>query len=88
MGPGFPGRFSGPQRSDADWIPGERGPSLRGERDWIPPPGHGDRDWIPPRSVANMVPPGVLTNEDPHPETLIFVQCLNFFFLLFTFTCS
>ena len=40
------------------WIPGERGPPLRGERDWIPPPGRGDRDWIPPRSVANMVPHG------------------------------
>ena len=29
VGPGFPGRFPGSPRSDADWIPGERGPPLR-----------------------------------------------------------
>ena len=50
------------------WIPGERGPPLRGERDWIPPPGRGDRDWIPPRSVANMVPHGAPPQGRHHPS--------------------
>ena len=81
VGPGFPGRFPGPPRSDADWIPGERGPPLRGERDWIPPPGHGDRDWIPPRSVASMVSPGAPPQGRPLPPpagSLTFVQCFEF----------
>ena len=56
--------LSGPM---CTWIPGERGPPLRGERDWIPPPGRGDRDWIPPRSVANMVPHGAPPQGRHHP---------------------
>ena len=58
VAPGFPGRFPGPPRSDADWIPPERVPPVRSERDWIPPPGRGDRDWVPPRSEGNWAPPG------------------------------
>ena len=83
VGPGFPGRFPEPQRSDAGCIPGERGPPLRGEKDWIPPRGRGNKDWIPPRSVANMVPPGVPPQgrpTSPPLETLIFIQCFEFLF--------
>ena len=65
VGCDFPGRFLGPQRSDADWIPGEREPPLGGERDWIPSPwgvaiGTG-------YLLANMVPPGALPQGRPPP---------------------
>ena len=69
------------------WIPGERGPPLRGERDWIPPPGRGDRDWIPPRSVANMVPHGAPPqgrhHPPPNPRPSYLSSVLNFFFFSF-----
>lgn len=67
VAPGFPGRFPGPPRSEAEWIPAERGPPVRGERDWMPPPGRAERDWIPPRSVGNMVPPGAPPPGRPPP---------------------
>lgn len=67
VGPGFPGRFPGPPRAEAEWIPGDRGPPVRGEREWMPPPGRAERDWIPPRGVTNMVPPGAPPPGRPPP---------------------
>ena len=80
VGCDFPGRFLGPQRSVADWIPGEQGPPLRKERDWIPPPwgvaiGTG-------YFLANMVPPGALPQGRPPPPPIpsYSSSVLNFFF--------
>ena len=61
---GRPGTW--PPRSDGDWIPPDRGPPVRGERDWIPQPGRAERDWGPPRSEGNWGPGNRPPPEDPH----------------------
>ena len=61
---GRPGSW--PSHSDGDWIAPDRGPPVRGERDWMPQPGRPERDWGPPRSEGNWGPGNRPPAEDPH----------------------
>lgn len=55
VGFGFLGRFFGLLWVEVEWILGDRGFFVRGEREWMLFLGWVERDWILFRGVINMV---------------------------------